>query len=388
MSRHIRNVMDDQTRNSPDNRIRKTQPPRLSLPAPVPTAGTKAYQNERRYCLELDDRKKANFELYQSSKHSNKIVKHLPIKLDIENVSRCNFRCVMCAVTDWDKSQRADDMSLDDFKRLVDENYGLVEIKLQGLGEPTMQGDDYFEMIKYARERHIWVRTVTNGSLLHLNDNIKKIVEAGSNEIQISIDGATSEVFEAVRRGSNFERVIDNCRELNQYCQDAGVEITKMAAVVQRLNRHQLPDLIKLAADLGFRNLVFGYNLIGWGDPALLIRNQLLTPPNLVSDIITDQLVLKGREFDVQIGFWISNHKYSTLSRETICPWPFERALISSDNRIVPCCMITNPDFFEFGRDSTDSLAEIWRGEEYQEFRRQHTEGDIPVICRNCYDGT
>ncbi len=220
MSRHIRNVMDDQTRNSPDNRIRKTQPPRLSLPAPVPTAGTKAYQNERRYCLELDDRKKANFELYQSSKHSNKIVKHLPIKLDIENVSRCNFRCVMCAVSDWDKSQRADDMSLDDFKRLVDENYGLVEIKLQGLGEPTMQGDDYFEMIKYARERHIWVRTVTNGSLLHLNDNIKKIVEAGSNEIQISIDGATSEVFEAVRRGSNFELVIDNCRELNQYCQD------------------------------------------------------------------------------------------------------------------------------------------------------------------------
>ena len=30
-------------------------------------------------------------------------------------------------------------MRFDDFRRLIDEQYGLVEIKLQGIGEPLMQ---------------------------------------------------------------------------------------------------------------------------------------------------------------------------------------------------------------------------------------------------------
>jgi hypothetical protein len=32
---------------------------------------------------------------------ANALVDYYPIKLDIENVSRCNFRCTMCAVSDW-----------------------------------------------------------------------------------------------------------------------------------------------------------------------------------------------------------------------------------------------------------------------------------------------
>jgi len=38
-------------------------------------------------------------------------VGYLPIKLGIENVSRCNFAGVMCAVGEWQKGRRAADMS-------------------------------------------------------------------------------------------------------------------------------------------------------------------------------------------------------------------------------------------------------------------------------------
>jgi len=47
----------------------------------------------------------------------------------------------------------------------------------------------------------------TNASLLHLRDNYKKLVDTGVNEIQISIDGATKDVFEGIRVGSVFESV-------------------------------------------------------------------------------------------------------------------------------------------------------------------------------------
>ena len=104
-------------------------------------------------------------------------VDYLPVKLDIENVSRCNFRCTMCQVSEWPKGRRARDMTLDEFKRLIDQQYSLVEIKIQGQGEPTLQGDDFIAMISYARSKAIWVRVITNGSLLHLRDNYKKLID-------------------------------------------------------------------------------------------------------------------------------------------------------------------------------------------------------------------
>jgi hypothetical protein len=140
------------------------------FPAPLPAAGVDAYDDERALCLQSDHKKRQNYERYLLARRGAAEVNYMPIKLDVENVSRCNFRCTMCAVSEWDNGQRADDMRVADFQRLIDAQYGLVELKIQGLGEPTMQNGDLLQMIRYARARHIWVRTVTNGSRLHLKD--------------------------------------------------------------------------------------------------------------------------------------------------------------------------------------------------------------------------
>ena len=237
----------------------------LALPSPEPAAGTDAYMRERELALARSPECLANYRRYQAFKRLGTKLDYLPVKLDIENVSRCNFRCTMCTVSDWHKGQRAEDLKLEAFKRLIDEQIGLVEIKLQGLGEPTMQRDDYFEMIRYARAKHIWVRTTTNASLLHLKDNYRKLIDSDVNEVQISIDGATKDVFESIRRGSVFERVKSNCKLINAYSRKVGVERTKMWTVVQRGNWHQLNDLVDVAAELGFTNQVFSLDVSDWG---------------------------------------------------------------------------------------------------------------------------
>jgi hypothetical protein len=53
-----------------------------------------------------------------------------------------------------------------------------VEIKLQGLGEPTMQRDDYFAMIRYAREKHLGAHHHQHLAELHLKDNYRKMIDA------------------------------------------------------------------------------------------------------------------------------------------------------------------------------------------------------------------
>jgi len=357
-----------------------------NLPAPEPAAGMAAYLRERELALSSSTEKRENYERSLRASRGP-TVDFLPIKLDIENVSRCNFRCTMCVVSDWPKMKRADDMSVESFKRLIDEQYGLLEIKLQGIGEPVMQGDDFFEMIRYARGRHIWVRVTTNASLLHIKNNYKKLIDTDVNEVQISIDGADKATFEGIRRGSVFERVIENCKLINGYCTGKGITRTKMWTVVQRDNAHQLTSLVDLAAELGFMSQVFSLNLTDWGLESWHEINSRINVEDTLSPESLFSLVEQGEQLGVTVRFWNVNEKYRLGDTKTLCPWPFERAYIGSDMRVSPCCYIGNPDVYQIdGRiDETRSFKDIWLGKEFEDFRRSHLEGHLPKICEGCY---
>ena len=360
-------------------------PERRSLPTPEPSAGWDAYRAQIERGLNFDPRRRANFEKFQQSKRVAE-PDYLPIKLDIENVSRCNFRCTMCQVSDWHKGQRAPDLPLAAFKQLIDEQYGLIEIKLQGMGEPLLQRDDYFEMIRYARAKEIWVRTTTNASLLHLKDNYKRLIDADPNEVQISIDGANKDVFESIRRGSVFEKVIANCRLINDYCDQNGLTRTKMWVVVQRDNRHQLRDFVSLAADAGFRSMAFSLNLTDWGQQKWNVANTEVLAEDAFDEGLSHDLVDYGQSLGTKVAFWSVTDKYNYDRNETLCPWPFERAYVSSDLRVVPCCTIANPEVMDLGSAAT--LAETWHSPSFAEFRRAHIEGRLPSACRGCYYAT
>jgi pyrroloquinoline quinone biosynthesis protein E len=357
------------------------------LLTPEPAAGLDSYRHERELALSSDPRRKKNYDHYIASTRRSAQVDYLPIKLDIENVSRCNFRCIMCVVGDWPKGKRAEDMPLEEYKRLIDEQYGLLEIKLQGIGEPLLQRDEFFEMIRYARARHIWVRTTTNASLLHVNDNCRKLIDSGVNEVQISIDGATREVFESIRVGSVFRQVVANCRTINAYCRELGIERTKMWTVVQRANHDQLEALVDLAADLGFTNQVFSLELSDWGMDEMRSRNSAVNVEVALDAERLLGLVDRGERCGVRVRFWSATERYRLGDRSTLCPWPFERAYVSSDARVVPCCYIGNPDVCEVEGKLTPErgFTDVWMGKSYAAFREAHLSGNLPKICEGCY---
>lgn len=357
--------------------------PLAGLPVPSPVPDMDAYLRERRIRLSRSTARLDNYIKLRAAKRGSVELDYMPVKLDIENASRCNFRCTMCTVSEWPKGKRAEDLPLAEFKRLIDENQNLVEIKLQGLGEPTLQGDDYFAMIGYARSQHIWVRTTTNASLLHLNDNYKRLIDSGVNEVQISIDGADAETYTSIRRGAVFDRVVENCTLINGYCESLGIERTKIWTVVQRGNRHQLPALVDLAHKLKFRHMVFSLNLGDFGLAKWRERNDAVTVESEITRFEAEELVARGAKLGINVSFWNVTSKYSTDRVENLCPWPFERAAISSDLRVVPCCIIGNPDVSELG-DGRD-FAKVWNGDAYRKFRQAHLDGEIPQVCRGCY---
>lgn len=365
-----------------DNVLVANEAWQLSLPKPEPSLGIAAYRRERRAALLRSPRKLWNYRCYLRAQRTEHL-DYLPIKIDIENVSRCNFRCVMCQVSDWPKLKRAEDMSFDDFKTLIDSQHGLVEIKIQGMGEPTLARDTLFRMIRYARSKRIWVRTITNASLLHLNDNYSKMIDSGANEVQISIDGASKDTFEGIRRGSKFEQVIENCKLINSYAANKRRYSTKMWVVVQQANYQELNELVHLASEIGFRNVVFSLELLGWGQDSWNEINSGLSAQDQVTPELAQELLDQGLQYGIKVGFWTAVAKYSASRPESMCPWPFERAYISSDMRIVPCCMLANPEVSDLGE--AKQFSEHWNGRLYREFRQDHLEGNIPSVCRECY---
>jgi MoaA/NifB/PqqE/SkfB family radical SAM enzyme len=350
---------------------------------PLPAPDREAWERNLQNALAMDPRRRDNYERYLRAQRGTE-VDYIPIRLDIENVSRCNFRCSMCQVSGWGpKYQRAKDMTLQEFKDLIDEQYGLVEIKLHGMGEPLLGGEVFLDMVRYARSKGIWVRTSTNGSLLHFKDNYKKLVETGINEVQISFDGATKETFESIRNGSKFELEVRNCKLINDYCNQNGLLVTRMWVLLQRANAHEFHDFVEIAGKMGFRRLTYSLNLHGWGQEKWLAANESKAAEGSVSLEMARASVDRGRQLGLETTFWNITSKYSTDKVEHLCPWPFQWAYISSDMRIVPCPMIANPDVMELG-DARKFTSE-WNGKNFKEFRQAHLDGKIPKHCKICY---
>ena len=53
----------------------------------------------------------------------------------------------------WENGIRARDMTLPEFKEIIDSIPSLTEVKIQGFGEPLLAGDNFHAMVGYARAR-------------------------------------------------------------------------------------------------------------------------------------------------------------------------------------------------------------------------------------------
>ena len=301
--------------------------------------------------------------------------------MDIEQNSRCNFRCTMCQVSAWERGKRAEDMPFDQFKDFIDSVPTLTEVKLHGMGEPLLH-KDFIAMVRYLVDKDIWVRTTVNGSLLHARDNYKKLIDAGIGEVQTSFDGANKEVFEKIRRKSNFERVVNNLTLLNEYANTKDRPYTRMWVVVQRYNRHQIFDFVELALKMKFKRLSFSMSLNDWGQDQWYDNNESLQPDPL-TDKEKSTLLQMSQSSGLDISLWEQADTYKTAPQAVLCPWIFGRSYIGSDLRIAPCSIIGNPDVADLG--DARNFTHEWNGDSYRTFRQAHLEGRIPRCCQQCY---
>ena len=309
---------------------------------------------------------------------------YMPVKMDYEVSSLCNFRCRMCLMAEI-SDHRPPQMSFADYKKSLDEQCGLIEVKLQGIGEPLLN-KDFFDMVRETVSRDIWARTTTNGSLLHLNDNYKRMIDEKIGEIQVSIDGATKETFEKIRTGSNFERVVENVKKMNEYAKSKGEGWRSSCwMLVQEDNFHEIYQLLDLAEYMNFSRVTYSLTVSDWGGQDNWTEiNDKKDVSNRFTEEMGHKLIELGKSKGINVTFWEGKDKYVfDEKKDKICQWLFSRAYISGGMKIVPCCVICTAEKSELGEAL--NFADYWNAEPYRALRRMHLSGNIPPMCRNCY---
>jgi mycofactocin biosynthetic radical S-adenosylmethionine protein MftC len=167
-----------------------------------------------------------------------------PICLTWELTYACNLACVHCLSSSGKRDPR--ELTTEQCKDIIDELERMQVFYVNiGGGEPTVR-PDFWELVDYATAHHVGVKFSTNGVRI-TPEVAKRLAASDYVDVQISLDGATAEVNDAVRGAGSFAMAIRALENLA----DAGFKDAKISVVVTRHNVDQLDEFAALAARYG-----------------------------------------------------------------------------------------------------------------------------------------
>ncbi len=150
-----------------------------------------------------------------------------PRQIRLEASSACQLRCPVCPTAQGKIRESVVGtgfLKFDDFRRLVDSNPGIVAIELSNWGEallnPELPG-----ILGYAHQKEIRIYLSNGVNLNHASEEVlEALVKYSVQNIRVSIDGASQEVYQQYRVKGDFDRVIENIRRINDYKREYHVE--------------------------------------------------------------------------------------------------------------------------------------------------------------------
>lgn len=166
------------------------------------------------------------------------IYHRLPLCITLEVTSKCNLNCAMCGYPHMTRAKAHMDFSL--FQTIVQQcKYdGHNLMWLHHIGEPTLwpylcEGIEY---MRYTLGRTPCIST--NGMLLD-SDMLKNLKAAGAGHVMICFSSMREDVYNILRRGGNYHRVIQNihtAKDMN--CFDITVQLMDTV-----LNHDETPEM-------------------------------------------------------------------------------------------------------------------------------------------------
>ena len=304
------------------------------------------------------------------SKWSGKAIQWgYPLAVSIEPTTSCNLRCPECPSGLRSFTRPTGMLEEEFFRRTIDELSGnLIYLTFYFQGEPFLN-PAFLDMVRYARRKGIYTATSTNAHYL-TEANARKTVESGLDRLIISIDGTSQETYQGYRIGGNLQKVISGARQIMEWKKKlrSRTPFVIFQFLVVRTNEHQIPDIRRLALELGVDQLRFKTaQVYDYRDGHPLI-------PTL-------ERYSRYRK--------TSDGTYALKNPMTNHCWKLWHApVITWDGKVVPCCFDKDAAH-PLGDLNQSTFPDLWKGKKYQGFRKELSQGRKNIdICANCSEGT
>lgn len=226
-------------------------------------------QRAEEVLYEPDDRKQVMMRQYSQP---NQVLR----LLFWESTIRCNLACAHCRRLESNEFAKKD-LSTKQAKSLIKQlsllgkDQPVMPVLVFSGGEPLCR-DDIFELVGYANSLGLTCALATNGTLVSRRV-VGQIKDNGIARVSISLDGATANVHNQLRRQErSFEKAIEGAKQLHQEGVPFQINIT-----LTRQNAHQLESVYQLVKSLGAVALHI-FMLVPVGCGQILAEKDMLTP--------------------------------------------------------------------------------------------------------------
>lgn len=227
-----------------------------------------------------------------------------------------------------------------------------------------------------AKYQNLKFDVFTNGLLCDEKTLEKFNLTDRINMITVSIHAASEGVYNKIIKGSDFNKVIKNCKYISELKKQKKIKDFALTFVVTSLNYEELPNFIELAVSLeAYPNIwpvrpfndckvcheIEKYDITKKSHPEHKKFLEILKNPIF-------------KKYHTLANGQITNLLEESMPNKKICKYPFQYAEVHPSGDIACCCSSYTDDYF-FGNIFKQNFDEIWNGNKAKEFRKDILNG-------------
>lgn len=335
-----------------------------------------------------------------------------PLSVFVHVNTRCNLRCKFCDAGQDDKASmfyanlkgsHADDLSLDDFKKIIDK----VKHFKPFIGMPALEPSLWAPLadaVRYINENGMRCSIATNGTFLE--ERAEELIDAGLNKVVISIDGPR-EHHDAIRGvPGTFEKVLASIDRLDRVKRERGLTEPQIYInyVIFEDNYQKLVDMVEQipldkVRQVDFRVMFFctpelaekhNKEFGGRYDATTACLAGGVDLKNVDVDVLWDQVQQVTSGYGGKCKMFFNHekeglrtyyHEPEVFLDDAKCVFPWYTMQVNTDGSVIPpqrCYAQT------FGNLLEQGFEDVWNGEKMRRFRMDlQKHGRFPA-CTRC----
>lgn len=293
-----------------------------------------------------------------------------PICLTWELTYACNLSCSHCLSSSGRRDPR--ELTTAECEAVIDELQRMQVFYVNiGGGEPTVRSD-FWHLVEYATDRNVGVKFSSNGSKI-TPDAARRLASNAYVDVQISIDGATADVNDAIRGPGSFSTAITAMENLAA----AGFRGFKISVVATRHNLGQLDRFKEIADSYDAQLRVTRLRPSGRGAD---VWDELHPTPEQQRELY-DWLLAHGEEVLTGDSFFHLSAYGDALPGLNLCGAGRVVCLIDPIGDVYACPFAIHDEFLAGNVRDEGGFASVWRQSElFRELREPQGGG----ACESC----